>query len=46
MHGPAPRPKIAYALGAKSRWWKYRIFIVGRSLPFVAAGFAIWQLWG
>ncbi len=39
-----PRPKIAYALGAKSRWWEYRIFIVGRSLPFVAAGFVIWQL--
>jgi len=39
-----PRPKIAYSLGAKSRWWEYRIFIVGRSLPFLAAGFLVWRL--
>ena len=39
-----PRPKIAYALGAKSRWWEYRIFIVGRSLPFLGLAFIIWTL--
>ncbi|TVS09323.1 MAG: sodium-dependent transporter, partial [Gammaproteobacteria bacterium] len=37
-----PRPKIAYALGAKSRWWEYRIFIVGRSLPFLGLAFILW----
>lgn len=41
-----PRPKIAYALGASSRWWEYRIIIVGRSLPFVAIAFTIWRLTG
>jgi len=39
-----PRPKIAYSLGASSRWWEYRIFIVGRSLPFLALAFILWQL--
>ncbi len=39
-----PRPKISYALGAKSRWWEYRIFIVGRSLPFLALAFIVWTL--
>lgn len=39
-----PRSRIAYALGAKSRWWEYRIFIVGRSLPFLALGFLVWAL--
>jgi len=38
-----PRPKIAYALGAKSKWWEYRIFIVGRSLPFLALAFIVWS---
>ena len=39
-----PRPKIAYSLGAKSRWWELRIFVVGRSLPFLALAFIIWAL--
>lgn len=39
-----PPEKIVYALGARSRWWSWRIFIVGRSLPFLAIGFLIWQL--
>ncbi len=39
-----PRPKIAYSLGAKSRWWEYRIFIVGRSLPFLGLAFIVWML--
>ncbi|MCC5979269.1 MAG: sodium-dependent transporter [Salinarimonas sp.] len=38
-----PPQKIVYALGASSRWWSWRIFIVGRSLPFLAIGFLIWQ---
>ncbi len=39
-----PPPKVVYALGAKSRWWSWRIFVVGRSLPFLAAGFVIWRI--
>ncbi len=39
-----PRSRMAYALGAKSRWWEYRIFIVGRSLPFLALAFVVWTL--
>ena len=39
-----PPPKIVYALGAKSGWWSWRIFIVGRSLPFAAAGLLLWRL--
>ncbi|WP_114965773.1 sodium-dependent transporter [Alkalilacustris brevis] len=39
-----PPSKVVYALGAKSGWWSWRIFIVGRSLPFAAVGFLIWQL--
>ena len=39
-----PRPKIAYALGAKSRWWEFRIFVVGRSLPFLGLAFIVWVL--
>ena len=39
-----PPPSVVYALGASSRWWSWRIFIVGRSLPFLAAGFVIWRL--
>lgn len=41
-----PRPKVAYSLGARSRWWEYRIFIVGRSLPFLAVAFVLWRIWG
>jgi len=37
-----PPQKIVHALGAKSRWWSWQIFIVGRSLPFLAIGFVIW----
>ncbi len=39
-----PRPRIAYALGSKSRWWEYRIYVVGRALPFVGAGFLVWSV--
>jgi neurotransmitter:Na+ symporter, NSS family len=39
-----PPPKVVYALGAKSRWWSWRIFVVGRSLPFAAVAFLIWRL--
>ena len=39
-----PRPKIAYSLGAKSQFWAYKIFLVGRSLPFLALGLLGWQL--
>ena len=39
-----PPPRVVYALGAKSRWWSWRIFIVGRSLPFVAVAFLVWRL--
>ncbi len=39
-----PPGKVWYALGAKSRWWSWRIFIVGRSLPFLAAGLLVWRL--
>ncbi|MCC5989290.1 MAG: sodium-dependent transporter [Pararhodobacter sp.] len=39
-----PPHKVVYALGAKSRWWSWRIFIVGRSLPFLAAAFLVWRL--
>lgn len=39
-----PRPKVAYALGAKSRWWEYRIYVVGRALPFLALGFVAWRV--
>ena len=39
-----PPGRVVYALGARSRWWSWRIFIVGRSLPFLAAAFLIWRL--
>ncbi len=39
-----PPPKVVHALGAKSRWWSWRIFVVGRSLPFLGAGLLIWRL--
>jgi neurotransmitter:Na+ symporter, NSS family len=39
-----PRSRIEYALGSKSRWWEYRIFLVGRALPFLGAGFVVWRL--
>lgn len=39
-----PPGRVIYALGAKSRWWCWRIFIVGRSLPFAALAFLIWRL--
>ncbi len=41
-----PPGKVLYALGAKSRWWSWRIFIVGRSLPVAAAVFLLWRLFG
>ncbi|PZX41942.1 NSS family neurotransmitter:Na+ symporter [Roseinatronobacter thiooxidans] len=39
-----PPSRVVYALGAKSRWWSWRIFIVGRSLPFAAVAFLVWRL--
>ena len=39
-----PPARVVYALGAKSRWWSWRIFIVGRSLPFAAVAFLVWRL--
>ncbi len=39
-----PLPQVTYALGAKSRWWAWRIFVVGRTMPFAVAAFAIWRL--
>lgn len=39
-----PPSRIVYALGAKSRWWSWRIFVVGRSLPFLGAALFIWRL--
>jgi NSS family neurotransmitter:Na+ symporter len=39
-----PHGRVVYALGAKSRWWSWRIFVVGRSLPFAALAFVIWRL--
>ena len=37
-----PRPRIKYALGSKSRWWEYRVFLVGRALPFLGLGYLVW----
>ncbi len=39
-----PRPQISDALGARSRWWSMRIYIVGRTLPFVVAAALIWRV--
>ncbi len=39
-----PRSRIADALGSTSRWWEYRIVVVGRALPFLGLGFVVWRL--
>jgi len=39
-----PRPRIAQALGARSRWWDFKIYVIGRSLPFLAAAFILWNI--
>ena len=39
-----PRPRIAQALGAKSRWWEFKIYVIGRSLPLLAAFFILWNI--
>lgn len=39
-----PRPRIAQALGARSRWWEFKIYIIGRSLPFLASAFILWNI--
>jgi neurotransmitter:Na+ symporter, NSS family len=39
-----PRQRIHESLGARFRWWKWRIVIVGRTLPFIAAVFLLWRL--
>lgn len=39
-----PPSRVVYALGAKSRWWSWRIFVVGRSLPFLGAGLLVWRI--
>lgn len=39
-----PRARIHQSLGTNIAWWHWRIVIVGRTLPFVAAVFLIWRL--
>ena len=39
-----PPSRVVYALGAKSRWWSWKILVVGRSLPFVGAGLLFWRI--
>lgn len=40
-----PRARIAYSLGAKSKFWKWRILIIGRSLPFITIFYFIWNFY-
>ncbi len=39
-----PRSRIASALGTRARWWRWRIVVVGRALPFLGLGFVVWRL--
>ena len=39
-----PPGRIVYALGAKSRWWSWRVLVVGRALPFLGAGLVLWRM--
>ena len=39
-----PPSRLADALGTQARWWRARIVVVGRSLPFVGVGFIVWRL--
>ncbi len=39
-----PPARLAEALGARAAWWRWRIVLVGRSLPFLGAAFVVWSL--
>jgi neurotransmitter:Na+ symporter, NSS family len=39
-----PTARIADGLGASAPWWRYRIVVVGRSLPFLGLAFVAWRL--
>jgi neurotransmitter:Na+ symporter, NSS family len=39
-----PRARIHESLGAETKWWKWRIVVVGRTLPFIAAAFLLWRV--
>ncbi len=39
-----PRERVRDALGARSPWWEWRIYTVGRALPLVVLAFLIWTL--
>lgn len=39
-----PRERIHSTLGATSRWWKWRIVVIGRALPFLAGGLYLWRM--
>lgn len=39
-----PPSKVIYALGAKSGWGAWRIFLVGRTLPFIVLAVGLWAL--
>ncbi len=41
-----PRPHIGGSLGARSRWWSGRIYLVGRTLPFLVAAGLLWRVVG
>jgi neurotransmitter:Na+ symporter, NSS family len=39
-----PRERVRDALGVRTTWWEWRIYIVGRALPFIVVAWLLWTL--
>ncbi|HDQ03109.1 MAG TPA: sodium-dependent transporter [Deltaproteobacteria bacterium] len=39
-----PPFRVRAALGVKSRWWEWRIYLIGRYLPFILIGWILFTL--